>query len=151
MNARSRAGIVRRFDPDDLIQIGFPPPDRAMLHRGDRYGRIRHSSRNRTMSKNHYLDTEELVTDAKVVLEDVEAMLDEAAGATGERAQALRTRASEALGRAKQRLHDAQTAVANNTRAAARATDDFVHENPWGAVGVAAGIGFLVGLLVSRR
>jgi ElaB/YqjD/DUF883 family membrane-anchored ribosome-binding protein len=103
------------------------------------------------MSKNHYLETEELVTDAKAVLEDVEQMLDEAANATGERAQALRARAAEALGRARQRLHDAQSAVAANAKAAARATDDFVHEHPWGAIGVAAGVGFLVGLLVSRR
>lgn len=103
------------------------------------------------MSKINILNTDDLVSDAKVVLEDVEALLDEAAGATGERAQALRARASEALGRAKQRLQDAQAAVATNTRAAARATDDFVHEHPWGAVGVAAGVGFLVGLLVSRR
>lgn len=103
------------------------------------------------MSKINILNTDELVTDAKVVLDDVEALLDEAANATGERAQALRARASEALGRAKQRLHDAQSAVATNTRAAARATDDFVHEHPWGAIGVAAGVGFLVGLLVSRR
>lgn len=103
------------------------------------------------MSKINILNTDELVTDAKVVLDDVEALLDEAANATGERAQALRARASEALGRAKQRLHDAQGAVATNTRAAARATDDFVHDHPWGAIGVAAGVGFLVGLLVSRR
>ena len=103
------------------------------------------------MSKNHYLDTEELVTDAKVVLAAVESILEEAAGATGERAQALRARASEALGRARQRLSDAQTAVARNTKAAARATDDWVHENPWGAIGIAAGVGFLVGLLASRR
>lgn len=103
------------------------------------------------MSKINILNTDELVTDAKVVLDDVEALLDEAASATGERAQALRARASEALGRAKERLHDAQTAVATNTRAAARATDDFVHEHPWGAIGAAVGVGFLVGLLVSRR
>jgi len=103
------------------------------------------------MSKNHYLDTEDLVTDAKVVLEDVEALLDEAASATGERAQALRARAAEALSRAKQRLHDAQSAVSANAKAAARATDNFVHENPWSAIGIAAGVGFLVGLLVSRR
>jgi ElaB/YqjD/DUF883 family membrane-anchored ribosome-binding protein len=103
------------------------------------------------MSKNHYLDTEQLVTDAKVVLEDVEAMLDEAASATGERAQVLRSRAAEALGRAKSRLMDAQAAVTANTKAAARATDNYVHENPWSAVGIAAGVGFLVGLLVSRR
>ena len=103
------------------------------------------------MSKNHYLDTEELVTDAKVVLEDVEAILDEAASATGERAQALRARAAEALSRAKHRRQDAQSAVASNTKAAARATDAFVHEHPWGAIGIAAGVGFLVGLLVARR
>ena len=103
------------------------------------------------MSKINILNTDELVTDAKVVLDDVEALLDEAANATGERAQALRACASEALGRAKQRLHDTQNAVATNTRAAARATDDFVHDHPWGAIGVAAGVGFLVGLLVSRR
>jgi ElaB/YqjD/DUF883 family membrane-anchored ribosome-binding protein len=103
------------------------------------------------MSKINILNTDDLVTDAKVVLEDVEALLDEASTATGDRAQVLRARASEALGRAKQRLHDAQTAVASNTRAAARATDDFVHEHPWGAIGAAAGIGFLIGLLVSRR
>jgi ElaB/YqjD/DUF883 family membrane-anchored ribosome-binding protein len=32
-----------------------------------------------------------------------------------------------------------------------RATDDYVHEHPWRAVGVAAAVGFLVGLLVNRR
>ena len=41
--------------------------------------------------------------------------------------------------------------TARNTKAAARATDDWVHENPWGSIGIAAGVGFLVGLLVSRR
>ncbi len=103
------------------------------------------------MSNAHSANPDELVADAKVVLDDVEALLDEAAGATGERAQALRQRASEALSRAKSRLHDAQGAVRDNTRKAARATDDWVHDNPWGAIGIAAGVGFLVGLLVSRR
>ncbi len=103
------------------------------------------------MSKINILNTDELVTDTKVVLDDVEALLNEAANATGEHAQALRARASEALSRAKQGLHDAQTVVAKNTRAAARATDDFVHEHPWSTIGAAAGVGFLIGLLVSRR
>ena len=42
-------------------------------------------------------------------------------------------------------------AVVEKTKAAARATDDYVHDNPWKAVGVAAGVGFLLGLLVNRR
>lgn len=43
-----------------------------------------------------------------------------------------------------------QIAAAENTRAAARATDDWVHAHPCGAMGVAAGLGFLVGLLAAR-
>lgn len=103
------------------------------------------------MSNAHSANPDALVEDAKDVLEDVEALLEEASTATGERAQALRKRAAEALDRAKHRLQDAQGAVRDSTRKAARATDDWVHENPWGAIGIAAGVGFLVGLLVSRR
>jgi len=92
-----------------------------------------------------------LVADAKVVLEDVEALLSQAASATGERATELRARANEALRKAKGHLHDAQYAVSTNAKAAARATDDWVHEHPWGAIGIAAGASFLLGLLVARR
>ena len=49
------------------------------------------------------------------------------------------------------RLADAEALVVDKTRAAARATDEYVKENPWQAVGVAAGIGFLIGVIVSRR
>ena len=42
--------------------------------------------------------------------------------------------------------HDAEVA-----KAAARATDDYVHDNPWQAIGAAAAIGFLAGLLMNRR
>jgi len=37
------------------------------------------------------------------------------------------------------------------TRAAAKATDAYVHESPWTAVGIAAGVGLLVGVLIGRR
>jgi ElaB/YqjD/DUF883 family membrane-anchored ribosome-binding protein len=36
-------------------------------------------------------------------------------------------------------------------RAAMRATDEYVHDNPWQALGVAAGVGFLLGYLIGRR
>lgn len=92
-----------------------------------------------------------LVSDAKVVLEDVEALLAQAASATGEHATELRARANDALRRAKSHLADAQYAVSSNAKAAARVTDDWVHDHPWGAIGIAAGASFLLGLLVSRR
>lgn len=94
---------------------------------------------------------ERLVADAKIVLDDVESMLTQAASASGQQAHELRERAAEALKRARSKLHDAQVAVSENAKAAARATDDWVHDHPWGAIGIGAGVGFLVGLLVSRR
>ena len=39
----------------------------------------------------------------------------------------------------------------DRARAAARVTDDYVHDNPWGAIGAAAAAGFLIGLLINRR
>jgi ElaB/YqjD/DUF883 family membrane-anchored ribosome-binding protein len=97
------------------------------------------------------VNRDKLVADAKVVLEDVEQLLKQAASASGQQAHELRERAAEALHRARSRLQEAQDAVSDNTRAAARATDDWVHAHPWGAIGIAAGVSFLVGLLVARR
>jgi ElaB/YqjD/DUF883 family membrane-anchored ribosome-binding protein len=37
------------------------------------------------------------------------------------------------------------------TKAAARATDDYVHDNPWQAIGAAAVVGLILGALISRR
>ena len=48
-------------------------------------------------------------------------------------------------------MGDVQEVVADRAKAAARATDDFVHDNPWKAIGIAAGVGFLLGLLVNRK
>jgi len=94
---------------------------------------------------------DKLVADVKVVLDDVESLLKQAAASSGQQAQELRERAAEALHRGRLRLQDAQVAIAQETRAAARATDDWVHAHPWSAIGIGAGVGFLIGLLVARR
>jgi ElaB/YqjD/DUF883 family membrane-anchored ribosome-binding protein len=36
-------------------------------------------------------------------------------------------------------------------KAAVKATDQLVHENPWQSAGVAAAVGFLLGMLMHRR
>lgn len=69
----------------------------------------------------------------------------------GEKMVDLRERIAERLRDAKLRLADAEAALVDKTKAAARATDDYVHDNPWKSVGIAAGVGFLLGLLVNRR
>lgn len=94
---------------------------------------------------------QKLVSDMKVVVSDAEEILRATAGVAGEKMVDLRERIAERLRDAKLRLADAEAALVDKTKAAARATDEYVHENPWKAVGVAAGAGFLLGLLLNRR
>jgi len=97
------------------------------------------------------VSSEKLGSDLKTVLADVEALLKQAANSTGQQAVELRERAAENLHRASVRLPEARVAAAEKSRVAARRADDWVHANPWAAVGAAAGVGFLLGMLVSRR
>jgi ElaB/YqjD/DUF883 family membrane-anchored ribosome-binding protein len=48
-------------------------------------------------------------------------------------------------------MADAREALLVKTKAAAKVTDAYVHENPWKAIGVAAGVGLVIGLLIGRR
>ena len=94
---------------------------------------------------------EKLVSDMKVVVSDAEEILRATAGVAGEKMSDLRERIGERLRDAKLRIADAEAALVDKTKAAARATDDYVNENPWQAVGIAAGIGFLLGVIIGRR
>jgi ElaB/YqjD/DUF883 family membrane-anchored ribosome-binding protein len=95
--------------------------------------------------------TDKLMTDLRAVLEDAEALLTATAGQAGEKIQAARDRAKETVRVARERLVDAQDEVTKRARAAAKDADKYVHDNPWQAVGIAAGIAFIIGVLVSRR
>lgn len=94
---------------------------------------------------------DKLVSDMKVVIADAEEILRATAGAAGEKASELRVKIESRLRDAKERLADAEAAIVDKTKAAARATDDFVHEQPWKAVGVAAALGLALGVLIGRR
>ena len=63
----------------------------------------------------------------------------------------LRERIAVRLRDAKMRIADADEILRDRTKAAARATDDYVNDNPWRAVGIAAGVGLLLGVIIARR
>jgi len=94
---------------------------------------------------------EKLVADFKVVVADAEEILRATAGQAGDKMADLRAKLQSNLTVAKESLADAQAALVEKTKAAARATDDYVHDNPWRAVGISAGIGLVIGLLIGRR
>ena len=94
---------------------------------------------------------EKLIADFKVVVADAEELLRATAGQAGDKVGEIRARAQEHLSAAKAKLADAEAAIVDSAKRAGRAADDYVHENPWSAVGIGAGVGFLVGLMVGRR
>jgi ElaB/YqjD/DUF883 family membrane-anchored ribosome-binding protein len=91
-----------------------------------------------------------LISDFKVLLGDAEELLKATASDAGERASRARQRIEQSLKEGKETLADAEDILANKTSEAAKAADDYVRENPWSAVGIAAGIGLVVGLLLRR-
>ena len=94
---------------------------------------------------------DKLVADLKLVGNDAEELLKITAGQAGDKVLAVRDKVQRGLEQAKAKLVELEGKALEQTKAAAHATDAYVHENPWKAVGLAAGAGFLFGLLISRR
>jgi ElaB/YqjD/DUF883 family membrane-anchored ribosome-binding protein len=104
------------------------------------------------MSHHHnHVTTDKLLDDMRLVLEDAEALLQATAGQVGDTVQEARARAEQTVRAARARLADAQDELTRRARDAAEEADRYVRDNPWTAIGVAAGIAFIVGVLVSRR
>jgi ElaB/YqjD/DUF883 family membrane-anchored ribosome-binding protein len=95
--------------------------------------------------------TDKLMADLRLVVSDAEELLRSTAGQAGEGAAELRDRVQASLARARAGLADAQDAAITRAKAAGRAADDYVHDNPWRSIGIAAGFGLVVGLLIGRR
>jgi ElaB/YqjD/DUF883 family membrane-anchored ribosome-binding protein len=94
---------------------------------------------------------DKLMADLKVVIADAEELLKMTAGQAGDKAAELRMRMQARMEQAKADLAHLQTLAVDKAKDAGRAADEFVHESPWKAVGIAAGVGLVVGLLISRR
>ena len=94
---------------------------------------------------------DKLVADLKLVVADAEELLRATASQAGEKANAARDRVQASLASAKIKLVDAERALLDRTKEAARETDEYVRENPWRAVGIAAAAGLVLGVLIGRR
>ena len=84
-------------------------------------------------------------------LDQADALLKQAAAETGERASDLRSQVEAKLLSAKLKLYDLQDGALDSAKAAARATHEYVQDNPWQSVGAGAAVGFIIGVLISRR
>lgn len=94
---------------------------------------------------------EQLIADFKTMMADAEALLKATASHGGDELAELRAKVEESIKAVKARMADEQAALMARTKEAAKATDVYVHDHPWMAVGVAAGVGLVVGLLSHRH
>lgn len=88
-----------------------------------------------------------LVQDFKVVMHDAESLLKASAGELGEKAREARARLAASLEGAKANFHK----IEDRAVAGAKATDQMIREHPYQSLGVAFGVGLLIGVLVTRR
>ena len=84
-------------------------------------------------------------------LREIDSLLVPPANAADEPAAASPGKIEERLKKAKKKVADVQYVVVEKSRHTARAADDYVHERPWTAIGVAAAVGVLIGCLIARR
>ncbi len=94
---------------------------------------------------------EQLIDNLQAVIRDAESLLRATAAQGGEKIQEVRARAEESVREAKERLAGVQKEAMEKAEALATDANEFVRDNPWQAVGIAAGVGLVLGLLMSRR
>jgi len=97
------------------------------------------------------VDKENLISYVRDFLSSTEDLINATGKESSEKLQQLQQHAKENLKVAKTHLLKAEKYVANKASDAAYAADEYVHENPWKAVGIASAIGLFLGLLISRR
>jgi len=93
---------------------------------------------------------EKLVGDLKTLIGDAEELLKASANQAGEKFSVARQKIEQSLVEGKKSLADAEKLLVKKSKEAADVADDYVRENPWGAVGIAAGVGIVLGLLIRR-
>lgn len=85
------------------------------------------------------------------VVDEAEQLLKNAQRTGSDQFNAARDRFESQLRSAKAELNRLEQTALDNAKRAAHATDHAVHQHPYTAMGVAAGIGLLIGMLVARR
>ncbi|MDO9149787.1 MAG: DUF883 family protein [Methylotenera sp.] len=97
------------------------------------------------------LHTNQLVGDIKEVMLDAEALLAATVDTGDKKIAEIRAKSEQSLSRVRAKLDDLQTDALLSVKAATKATDVYVHEKPWRAIGFAASLGVVIGLLIGRR
>jgi ElaB/YqjD/DUF883 family membrane-anchored ribosome-binding protein len=92
-----------------------------------------------------------LADEFRALVGSMEDFFSAATGSSGEKLTELKGQAEANLKRAKATLGDMERRTAGKARQIAADSDTYVHESPWTAIGIAATIGLLLGVLIGRK
>ncbi|MBW8897873.1 MAG: DUF883 family protein [Massilia sp.] len=94
---------------------------------------------------------DQLLSDLKTVIQDAEAWLRHSGHLTGEEFKAARAKFERTLVKAKEDIVRLEEVAVEKAKVAAKATDEYVKENPWKAVGLGTAVGVVIGMLIARK
>ena len=98
---------------------------------------------------------DQLHQEFNTVVTETEQLLKSLASAGNDKAGALRDDVVEGIAAAGKRLDQLRAQALEQANAAGQATDEYVRENPWRAIGIAAAVcgfaGLAAGLLIARK
>ena len=89
--------------------------------------------------------------DVQTLIQNANTLFDDASALGSEEAESLRRKGASLLHQALDSLSMLEHTATKAGRELASGTNEYVHEKPWVAVGLATGLGILVGMLITRR
>ena len=95
--------------------------------------------------------SDQLLNEFKALVSDTEELLQHSVELTGDKAEELRGQINSSLQRARKALSSTEQALLERGKEALHTSEEYVREHPLQSLAIGAGVGFLLGLLVSRR
>ena len=94
---------------------------------------------------------DQLLSDLKTVIQDAEAWLRHSGHPTGEEFKVAKAKFERTLVKDKEEILRLEEVAVEKAKVAAKATDEYVKENPWKAVGLGTAVGVVIGMLIARK
>lgn len=101
--------------------------------------------------KNTIIKNDPLMEEFKALVSDTEQLLQHSVELTGDKAEELRGQINSSLQRARKALSSTEQALLARGKEVLSDGEEYVREHPLQSLAIGAGVGFLLGLLVSRR
>ena len=109
------------------------------------------TTKHSTSTGSSEINPEHLLGDVKALMAVAEALIKATASHEDGAIASIRSKAMDTLSNAKENLSNLEGSLSDKAKVVAESADEFVHRSPWEAVGVAAGLGLLIGLLIRRH